>query len=99
MGAHLYTSMGEMIWPTSENDPPACVFPHACARHVARGFDEHCQACRVYRWYQQQQQHIRAMAVARIREVSVESEGESKLQHDMQKVAAVLTEKNRSTQR
>lgn len=99
MGAHLYTSMGEMFWPTLQNDPPACVFPHACAHHVARGVDEHCQSCQVYLWYQQQQQHIRAMAVARIREVTVESGGESKLQNDMQKVATILSEKNRSTQR
>lgn len=39
------------------------------------------------------------MAVARIREVSLESGRESKLQNDMQKVAAVLTEKNQSSQR
>lgn len=101
MGAQLYTSFGDWMWPIDQHepDPPPCVFPHACPKHVAIGYVDKCEACQVCRWYQQQQKHIRAMAVARIREVTMDSGCESKLSMNMQNVAAVLTEKIPSEQR
>ena len=99
MGAASYTSWGDWWGVNPENDPPICVFPHACAQHVASGYEEQCEACQVFRWYQHQQKHIRAMAVARIREVSVEPGCESKLSRSMESVASMLAEKKMSKQR